>query len=192
MTNKSLSNFKDSIHHSLKAKEKNGCLCVSEQEETSVIGDIYFNKGNNDDILIIQQDIKHNNCGAIEKLFEKKSRVDSCDFIVLICKNKNLHIFFCEIKSSSSQKNRKKALEQINSSKIFLEYLYKNYKQHFKVNDFDISLENAKNIYICPAVSISSKGKTSGSNKNVLEMKSIKIDSNGNASIDNVYSFLGI
>ncbi len=189
MTNRSLSNFKDSIHHSLKAKEKNGCLCVSEQEETSVIGDIYFNKGNNDDILIIQQDITK--CRAIENLFEKKTRVDSCDFIILICKNKNLHIFFCEIKSSSSQKNREKALKQINSSKIFLEYLYKNYKQHFKADDFDISLENAKNIYICPA-SISSKGKTSGSNKNVLEMKSIKIDSNGNASIDNVYSFLGI
>ena len=190
MTNRSLSNFKDSIHHSLKAKEKNGCLCVSEQEKTSVIGDIYFNKGNNDDILIIQQDITK--CRAIENLFEKKTRIDSCDFIILICKNKNLHIFFCEIKSSSSQKNREKALKQINSSKIFLEYLYKNYKQHFKVNDFDISLENAKNIYICPAASISSKGKTSGSNKNVLEMKSIKIDSNGNASIGNVYSFLGI
>lgn len=78
MTNRSLSNFKDSIHHSLKAKEKNGCLCVSEQEETSVIGDIYFNKGNNDDILIIQQDITK--CRAIENLFEKKTRVDSYDF----------------------------------------------------------------------------------------------------------------
>ncbi len=186
MTNKSLSNFKKSIHHSLKAKEKNGRLCVSEQEESSVIRDIYFNKGNNDDILIIQQDIKHNNCGAIEKLFEKKSRVDSCDFIVLICKNKNLHIFFCEIKSSNSPEYHKKALDQINSSKIFLEYLYKNYKQHFKADDFDISLENAKNIYIYPA-SISSKGKTNG-----LKHKRIEIDSNGNASIDNVYSFFEI
>ncbi|MBS4274999.1 hypothetical protein [Campylobacter vulpis] len=188
MTNKSLSNFKNSIHHSLKAKEKNGCLCVSEQEESSVIGDIYFNKGNNDDILIIQQDITK--CRAIENLFEKKSRVDSCDFIILICKNRNLHIFFCEIKSSNSQKNREKALDQINSSKIFLEYLYKNYKQHFKADDFDISLENAKNIYIYPA-SISSKSKTSCSG-NSLESKPIKIDSSGNANIDNVYGFLGI
>ncbi len=67
-----------------------------------------FNKGNTDDILIIQQDIKHKNCQPIGKLFENKARVDSCDFIVLICKNKDSHIFFCEIKSSNSQKIVKK------------------------------------------------------------------------------------
>ncbi|EAL3917084.1 hypothetical protein ABV837_000105 [Campylobacter upsaliensis] len=189
MTNKSLSNFKDSIHHSLKTKEKNGCLCVREQEESSKIGDIYFNKGNNDDILIIQQDITK--CRAIENLFEEKTRVDSCDFIVLICKNKNLHIFFCEIKSSNSQKNCEKALEQIDCSKIFFEYLYKNYKHHFKIDDFDISLENAKNIYIYPA-SISSKGKTFGSSKNVLKMKPIKINSGKNMIKNDIYHFFGV
>lgn len=40
ISSKSLSNFKNSIHYSLRAKNKNGCLCVSEQEESSVIKDI--------------------------------------------------------------------------------------------------------------------------------------------------------
>lgn len=191
MTNKSLSNFRSAIHHSLKAKEKNGCLCVSEQEESSSIKEIYFSKGNVDDVLIIQQDIKHNNCRPIENLFEKKTRVDSCDFIVLICKNKELHIFFCEIKSSNSQKNREKALKQINSSKIFFEYLYKNYKEHFKTDDFEILLENAEKIYIYPA-STSQKNPTSGSSNNGLRIKKIKIDSNGNATENDIYHFFGV
>lgn len=191
MTNKSLANFRDSIHHSLRAKNKNGCLCVSEQEESSVIKDIYFNKGNADDILIIQQDIKHNNCRPIENLFEKKARVDSCDFIVLICKNKGLHIFFCEIKSSNSQENHEKALKQINGSKIFFEYLYKNYLQHFEPKDFEISLENVKNIYIYPA-SNSQKNTTFASGKGNLKFKKVEMDLSGNVCIDDTYNFFGI
>ena len=190
MTNKSLANFRNSIHHILKAKEKNGCLCVSEQDESSVIKDISFNKGNADDILIIQQDIKHNNCRPIENLFEKKTRVDSCDFIVLICKNGNLRIFFCEIKSSNNEENRKKALKQINSSKIFFEYLYKNYLEHFNSNNFEISIEKSKNIYIYPA-SNSPKKLTFGS-KSELEFKKVEIDSSGNIHIDNIYKFFGV
>ncbi|TLE14181.1 hypothetical protein LS72_009075 [Helicobacter apodemus] len=150
-----------------------------------------FNKGNTDDILIIQQDIKHKNCRPIEKLFENKARVDSCDFIVLICKNKDSHIFFCEIKSSNSQKNREKALKQINSSKIFFEYLYKNYLEHFNPKDFEISVENSKNIYIYPA-SISQKNSTFGSDKNYLEFRTIKMDLNGNTYIDNICKFFKI
>lgn len=191
MTNKSLSNFRNSIHHSLRAKNKNGCLCVSEQEESSVIKDICFNKGNTDDILIIQQDVKHKNCSAIEKLFENKARVDSCDFIVLICKNKDLHIFFCEIKSSIGKESCEKALKQINSSKIFFEYLYKNYLEHFNPKDFEISVENSKNIYIYPA-SISQKNSTFGSDKNYLEFRTIKMDLKGNAYIDNICKFFKI
>lgn len=189
MTNKSLSNFRSAIHHSLKAKEKNGCLCVSEQEESSSIKEIYFSKGNVDDVLIIQQDIKH--CRPIENLFEEQARVNSCDFIVLICKNRGLHIFFCEIKSSNSQKNHEKALKQINSSKIFFEYLYKNYLEHFESKDFEISVENGENIYIYPA-SNSQKNPTFGSIKNRLKFKKIKIDSNGNAIENDIYHFFGV
>lgn len=188
MTNKSLSDFRNAIHYSLKAKEKNGCLCVSEQEKSSLIKEIYFSKGNIDDILIIQQDI--NNCRPIENLFEEKSRVNSCDFIVLICKNKGLHIFFCEIKSSNSQKNHEKALKQINSSKIFFEYLYKNYLEHFEPKDFEISVENGENIYIYPA-SNSQKNLTFGSGKNRLKFKTVKIISDGNTKEYDIYDFFG-
>lgn len=189
MTNKGLSNFRNIIHHSLKAKEKNGCLCVSEQEESSSIKEIYFSKGNADDVLIIQQDIK--NCRPIENLFEGKARVNSCDFIVLICKNKGLHIFFCEIKSSNNKENCKKALKQINSSKIFFEYLYKNYLEHFETKDFEISVENSENIYIYPA-SNSQKNPTFAPSKNRLIFKKIKIDSNGNTTENDIYHFFGV
>lgn len=187
MTNKILSNFKNSIHHSLKAKEVNGYLCVNEQEESSKVKSICFGKGNNDDILIIQQDV--HNCRSIENLFENKSRVDSCDFIVFICKNTILHIFFCEIKSSNSKNNCNKALTQIASSKIFLEYLYKNYREHFD-GSFEIILENAKSIYIYPA-SNSQKNSTFASEKGVLKLKPIEMIE-GNAVESDIYKFFGV
>ncbi|ARJ57386.1 hypothetical protein [Campylobacter cuniculorum] len=187
MTNKKLSAFKISIHHSLKAKEKNGHLCISEKEESSIIKNISFKKGNNDDVLIIHQDA---NCPAIQNLFEKKAKLESCDFIVLICKNQNLHIFFCEMKSSISEKNCKKALEQINSSKIFLEYLYKNYRQYFD-ESFEISLDYAKYFCIYPA-SNPQKTLTFASSQNVLKFKTIKMDLKGNALVNDIYKFFSI
>lgn len=102
-----------------------------------------------------------------------------------------MHIFFCEIKSSNSQKNHKKALKQINSSKIFFEYLYKNYLQHFEPKDFEISLENAKNIYIYPA-SNSQKNTTFASGKGNLKFKKVEMDLSGNVCIDDTYIFFGV
>ncbi|MCH5323169.1 MAG: hypothetical protein J1E31_06340 [Helicobacter sp.] len=186
MTNKILSDFKKSIHHSLKAKEEKGYLCVSEQEsKKSTIKNIYFGKGNTDDILIIRQNIE--DCRPIENLFEGKTRIKSCDFIVFICKNRDLHIFFCEIKSSISKENCEKALRQIRGSKIFLEYLCQNYKEYFD-KDFEISLESAKNIYIYPA-SNPQKKPTFASKKNGLNFEKVKVDSNGNTIQNDIYNF---
>ncbi|RDU59692.1 hypothetical protein [Helicobacter sp. MIT 14-3879] len=117
--------------------------------------------------------------------------MNSCDFIVLICKNKGLYIFFCEMKSSNNKENREKVLKQINSSKIFFEYLYKNYLEHFKPKDFEISVENGEYIYIYPA-STSQKNPTSASGRNRLKFKKIEINSNGNAAENDIYHFFGV
>jgi len=69
--------------------------------------------------------------------------------------------------------------------------LYKNYLEHFNPKDFEISVENSKNIYIYPA-SISQKNSTFGSDKNYLEFRTIKMDLNGNTYIDNICKFFKI
>lgn len=182
-----LSDFKKSIHGSLKIEDEEE-YCVSEQSK-SKIKNIYFDKGNTDDILIIRQNIE--DCRPIENLFEEKTRIESCDFIVLICKNKDLHIFFCEIKSSNFLENREKALKQIRSSKIFLEYLCKNYKEHFDKH-FEILLENnTRDIYIYPA-SNSQKQSTSASNKSGLKLKKVRADQNGDVRVKDIYNFFEI
>ena len=185
MTNKALSHFKESIHHTLKAKEVSGQFCVSEQEYTSIIKNIYFNKGNRN-FLIIRQDA---NCMAIKNLFEDKKILDSCDFIVLLCKKK-LHIFFCEIKSSMSKENCQKAFKQMRSSKIFLEYLYQNYKEHFN-SDFEMSVEEGEYVYIYPA-SNSQKTPTYAKDDALKQLKYKKVAvANGDVNAD-IYNFFNL
>ncbi|XAK34133.1 hypothetical protein AAID95_08285 [Campylobacter coli] len=151
MTNNELQNFKNCLHNNLKAIQKGIYFVVKEQEEKSIIKEIDFGFKNKDDVLIIQQDI--NNCLPITNLFgNDKDRIESCDFIVLLIKNKELKIFFCEIKSSNSEDNREKAKRQIKSSKIFFEYLYKSYLHKYNKNvDFNTAIENAKSLILYPA-----------------------------------------
>lgn len=186
MTNKALSHFKESIHHALKAKEEGGKFRVSEQGNKSSIKDIYFNKGNSDFLIIRQDDTA---CKAIENLFERKNKVDSCDFIVLLCKNKKLHIFFCEIKSSISEENCQKALKQMRSSQIFLEYLYKNYKEHFN-SDFEMSVEEGEYIYIYPASNPQKKPTCTNSALRRLKYKKIET-ANADVNAD-IYDFFDL
>ncbi|MCX2683443.1 hypothetical protein OQH60_06195 [Campylobacter sp. MIT 21-1685] len=186
MTIKDLKNFRNAIHRDLKISpqnEKSSCFIVREEKKESAIQRIEFTFKNQDDVLIIRQEAEK--CSAIKNLFETKPNLDSCDFIVLLCKNRNIKICFCEIKSSKSKENQEKALKQINSSKIFLEYLCKCYKEHFD-SAFEFSSEMTENIYIYPA-SNSQKNRTSSLGSN-FKFKSIKID-NGKAIIDNGYEF---
>lgn len=196
MTNNTLSHFKESIHHALKAKEEGGKFRVSEQGNKSSIKDIYFNKGNSDFLIIRQDDTA---CKAIENLFEGKNKMDSCDFIVLLCKNKKLHIFFCEIKSSISKENCQKALKQMRSSQIFLEYLYKNYKEHFN-SDFEMSVEEGEYVYVYPYPSkinsalkqrLKTKDKTVIS-RQTLHLKQVKPDTKGNVQNLDIYDFFDL
>lgn len=188
MTNKALQDFYKEIHGDLKPIKNGHCFTIKEQESKSTVKEIAFNFKHSQDVILLQQ--KAGNCLAIKNLFQEKTNLDSCDFIVLICKNREIKIFFCEIKSSINKENCNKAMKQINSSKIFFRYLHDNYLEHFGIKNFDIFLENAENIYIYPA-SISQKKLTSAS-QNRLQFKTISIDSGGKATIVNAYEFFGV
>lgn len=187
MTNKELQNFKNCLHGSLKAIQKGIYFVVKEQEEKSTIKEIDFGFKNKDDVLIIQQDI--NNCLPITNLFgNDKDRIKSCDFIVLLIKNKELKIFFCEIKSSNSRKNREKAKRQIESSKIFFEYLYKSYLHKYDKNiNFNMAIENAKSLILYP-VSAAQKSSVASTSSDLIWCK-MELDDEGVCYIADGYEF---
>ncbi|WP_394950683.1 hypothetical protein [uncultured Helicobacter sp.] len=187
MTNKELQNFKNCLHGSLKAIQKGIYFVVKEQEEKSTIKEIDFGFKNKDDVLIIQQDI--NNCLPITNLFgNDKDRIKSCDFIVLLIKNKELKIFFCEIKSSNSEDNREKAKQQIKSSKIFFEYLYKSYLHKYNKNvDFNMAIENAKRLILYPAP-MSQKSSVASTSSDLISCK-MELDDEGVCYIADGYEF---
>lgn len=188
MRNRDLKDFKECLHSSLKVVQKGEYFCVKEQENTSKIKEIKFKFTQKDDVLIIQQDIQ--NCNPIENLFgNDKDRIESCDFIVLLTKSKELKIFFCEIKSNISEESIEKAKRQIKSSKIFFEYLYKSYLHKYSKNiDFNTAIENAKSLILYPA-SMSQKRPTYSSEDNLIQCK-IEVDDNGKCDIDG-YEFFG-
>lgn len=188
MTNRELQEFKNCLHRSLKAMQKDLHIAVKEQDEESVIQEINFKFANRDDVLIIQQDIK--NCLPIKNLFgNNDDRIDSCDFIVLLTTKGKLKIFFCEIKSSNTKETREKAKRQIESSKIFFEYLYKSYLHKYSKNiDFNTAIENAKSLILYPA-SMPQKNPTYSSEDNLIQCK-IKVDNNRKCNIDG-YKFFG-
>lgn len=186
MVNKELKDFKNCLHSSLKAIQKEIYFVVKEQEKKSVIQEINFKFDQKDDVLIIQQNVK--NCPSITNLFgNNEDKIESCDFIVLLIKNKELKIFFCEIKSSNSEDNREKAKRQIKSSKIFFEYLYKSYLHKYNKNDdFSMAIENAKSLILYPA-SMSQKKPTYSSEDHLIPFP-IKLDNNGKCVL-NGYKF---
>ena len=187
MVNKELKDFKNCLHSSLKAIQKGIDFVVKEQEEKSVIQKINFKFDQKDDVLIIQQDVK--NCLPITNLFGNNGdKIKSCDFIVLLIKNKELKIFFCEIKSSNSKDNREEAKRQIKSSKIFFEYLYKSYLHKYDKNDdFSVAIENAKSLILYPA-SMPQKPGVAPRNPDLISC-TMKLDDNGVCYIADGYKF---
>ncbi|MBR7118183.1 MAG: hypothetical protein IKC84_02270 [Helicobacteraceae bacterium] len=187
MVNKELKDFKNCLHSSLKAIQKERYFVVKEQEKESVIQEINFKFDQKDDVLIIQQDVK--NCPSITNLFgNNKDKIESCDFIVLLIKNKELKIFFCEIKSSNSEDNKEKAKRQIKSSKIFFEYLYKSYVHKYNKNDdFSMAIENAKSLILYPA-SMSQKSFVVSMSSDLISCK-MELGDNGVCYIADGYKF---
>lgn len=187
MTNKELQNFKNCLHGSLKAKQEEIHFTIVEQGKKSAIKEIDFSFKNKDDVLIIQQNI--DNCLPITNLFGNNGeRIESCDFIVLLIKNKELKVFFCEIKSSNSRKNREKAKRQIESSKIFFEYLYKSYLHKYNKNlNFHAAIDAAKHLLLYPA-SMSQKKSTFLLKNSLIEYK-IEVDDNGKYNVADGYKF---
>ncbi|RAX54603.1 hypothetical protein [Helicobacter sp. 10-6591] len=190
MVNKELKDFKNCLHSSLKAIQKGAYFVVKEQEEKSKIQEIKFNFDQKDDVLIIQQDVK--NCPSITNLFGNNGdKIESCDFIVLLIKNKELKIFFCEIKSKNTEATRKKAEQQIKSSKIFFEYLYKSYLHKYnkynKNDDFSMAIENAKSLILYPT-SMSQKYSVASMSYGLISCK-MELDDNRVCYIADGYKF---
>lgn len=185
MTNVLLKDFKKALHHHLLPENNGKNIRIREIEKKSKIKSIDFCFQNQDDVLIIRQDPKK--CEAIKNLFHEKDLLESCDFIVLICRKSKLNIFFCEIKSSLSNAAQEKAINQIESSKIFFKYLCENYKKCFQKDiEFDIGI--AKNIMIYPAPISKKKGITPRYNRN-MKLVPIKYDDKGRSHIDDGYGF---
>lgn len=198
MTNSLLKDFKRALHHDLLPEDKGKNIRIREMEEKSTIKSIDLCFQNRDDVVVIQQDPKK--CKAIQNLFGTKERLESCDFIVLVCKKTQLEVFFCEIKSSHSNATQEKAIGQIESSKIFLEYLVANYKYCFQKN-IKINMDLARNVLIYPSA-VSQKKKTYAGSKNMktdkeviidgkrLSLRPIQCDEKGRFSISDGYDFL--
>lgn len=191
MTNRELQDFNDAIHNDLKPKPEGNHIVIEEEQQGSKIKQILLRFKNSQDAMVIQQ--KPKECLAIKNLFEQEATLKSCDFIVLICKKQKVKIFFCEIKSSLCEDNYEKSLKQIRSSKIFLEYLYKNYKEVFSKEDFKLSLEQAENCLIYPIDNNESMPEKSGTNiPEHFIPKPIEIDKKGICKIENAYDFFRI
>lgn len=186
MTNSDLRKLRDAIIVHLKPKLKGKSFIIKENDSRSAIKEINLCFQNRDDVLVIQQDIE--TCKVIDNLFEGK-RLESCDFIVLICKKTNLYVYFCEIKSSNTEDNRIKAMRQIQSSIYFLDFVFKNYNHCKKSEIFDLDNCEVKKIMIYYSA-ISQKNSTTPTSENKkLQLVPIKCDENGICEIGDAYSF---
>ncbi len=185
MTNSILQKFKKAIHSDLKAREEGNYLVVTEEGSGSKIKELKFNFKNKDDALIIQQ--KDNECLAIKNLFNQQN-LPSCDFIVLISKNKELNIYFCEIKSIINENNQKEAMKQIKSSEIFFNFLCKSYSFIYD-KAFEIQQAKVKYIMLYPAP-FSQKQESTPQKHHQLICEPIKVDEiTGKFQNDNAYDF---
>ena len=183
MTNSDLKRLRDTIIAHLKPKLKGKNFIIKENDSRSTIKEINLCFQNRDDVLVIQQDIE--TCKVIDNLFEGK-RLESCDFIVLICKKTNLYVYFCEIKSSNTNNNRIKAMRQIQSSIYFLDFVFKNYNHCKETEIFGLGNCEIKKIMIYPAT-MSQKNNTAL--KGQLFLAPIACNEDGIFEITNAYNF---
>ncbi|WP_169752462.1 hypothetical protein [Campylobacter mucosalis] len=185
MTNREMCDFYEKIHSTLKTKIRGKTFLIKEQGKESAIKELHIDFKNKQDVAIIQQ--QSGNCNPITNLFRDVTNLKSCDFIVLINTGNNIKIYFCEIKSSVTKENEKIANLQLKSSKLFLEYLEKNYRLYFNKSkqEFDLKIDQSKFIILYPEYPLSQKRTTQGNNL----FKSIQVDERGISKIQNGYDF---
>lgn len=150
MTNKYLKIFRNAIKDDLKIKPKGNCFVVKEEKEESQIKKIEFTLKNQDDFLILRQIENKHTLNLLSNFPTNKS----CDFIVFRILNNELIVYYSEIKSSYSEKNKEDALRQIKSSKLFIDYLLSCYLEYYKEN---ITIKKEFFLYIYPKMGISNK-----------------------------------
>ncbi|MBP3208248.1 MAG: hypothetical protein J6M21_08355 [Campylobacter sp.] len=182
MTNSKLCEFYDSLHSTLKIDNNNNLFIIKEQGNKSSIKELHFTFENRQDVVIIQQ--KSGNCPALTNIFNGITNLKSCDFIVLIKDRNEIKSYFCEIKSSITKEQKDNAIKQIESSKIFFEYLQQNYRLYFETQDFNIDIEKAKSVFIYPKLSNSQKRHTYGDR---LQYIPVKVNNNGISDTLNGY-----
>lgn len=187
MTNSDLRKLRDAVIAHLKPKLKGKNFIIKENDSRSIIKEINLCFQNRDDVLVIQQDIE--TCKVIDNLFEGK-RLESCDFIVLICKKTNLYVYFCEIKSSNTELNRLKSMRQIQSSTYFLDFVFKNYNHCKESKIFDLdNCEVKKVMFYYSAISQKNSITPKNNKGDKLHLIPIACDENGNFEIADAYSF---
>ena len=185
MTNKNLKDFVENICDDLKIKPHGNLFTIMEEKTESPIKKINFAFRNKDDVVILRQKEQIHTI----KFFKGDSvSTDShCDFIVFLNLRDGLRIYFCEIKSSIEHID--KAVLQLKSSKLFLEYLLNCYRDYFNTDCFtkfnlnDIS----KKYYIYPKINISSK-KPVRYCSDILT-KAVNANKDGIVDISDGYSF---
>ncbi|ERJ26649.1 hypothetical protein [Campylobacter concisus] len=185
MTNKNLKDFWEAICDDLKIKPHGNLFKITEEKKESPIKEINFTFKNKDDVLILRQKEKTHTI----KFFKGNSvSTDShCDFIVFLKINDGLRICFCEIKPSVEYID--KAVLQLKSSKLFLEYLLKCYRDYFNIDCFTkFNLDDiSKKYYIYPKINISSKKPVCYCSD--ILMEAVSADKDGIVDIPNGYSF---
>lgn len=216
MTNKGLKDFRNAIHKNLKIEPQNSrssCFIISENEPKSTIKQIQFTFTHQDNILILKQD-KTKEFGlnyTIENLFENQENIPNtntcCDFIAFLIFNNELKIYCCEIKSSYCEKHINKAINQIESSRLFVSYLLDYYfyigklkcklKSNIEkseselraiIDEFKDKIKETRinRLYIYPKINSSNKTHTYYKE---IKYKSVDIDIQGCAKITNGYEF---
>ena len=185
MTNKNLKDFVENICDELKIKPCGNSFKITEEKKESFIKTINFTFKNKDDVVILRQKEQTHTI----KFFKGDSlSTDShCDFIVFLNLRDGLRIYFCEVKSSI--KHIDKAVLQLKSSKLFLEYLLNCYRDYFNIDCFTkFNLDDiSKKYYIYPKINISSK-KPVRYCSDIL-MEAVSADKDGIVDIPNGYSF---
>lgn len=156
MTDEELTDFRNAIHEGLKISPdaESPCFIVEEKDKGSAIEKIKFNFKNENNILIIRL-----NKMLRIKFLKKFPVTRSCDFIVLMLdKNQDIKIYFCEIKSK--HQSLKDACEQIQASKLFFKYLIDCYSTYTQNKCWrNCNIDAATCYYIYPRPNMSAKEK---------------------------------
>lgn len=190
MTNEQLKKFYESIHESLiilPKDKKNNYFIIKESSKDSAIKEIHYIFKKKYNVVIIRQKNSH----TMQNILKKCHTSSHCDFIVFLNLNNKLNIIYCEIKSSYNKANLEKAVEQIESSMLFVKYFLDCYSYFYNDYVFDYNNVEVRRIYIYPKIGMSNKNKTYKSDNRdiIIHVKSVNIENNQCVKIKDAYNF---